>query len=352
MERNLLSIDVDLIQDFSYVLPRIYSEKSKLLTVENYENLAKSKDLHSFFEKMNKTQYSLTPIIDGIQPRDVEKFLKNVLLEFSYTITDLAPKISNRFIRAYLSIYDLINLKIALRLKALGFKEEQILSNLPIPLERLKSRSIFLQVVRLKDLNEVLSLLDRLDFFHEPSFEAIRLSERFQESYLIESYIDKWYFTSIFDECVRLSDFDRKNLLQIIGVEVDAYNLLATTRGKNLGFSGEVLRACIVPRQYNVGKKSIEQIIEGEASFYEVIEDSGYCSLLPDLHTTLEEGELAFRKLIFNASKQILLQIPFQTGILLSILKLKEFEIGNLLAIMYGLDFEFEPNEILQQLIM
>ncbi len=352
MERNILSLNVDTVQDFSYVLPKIYLEKSKLLKVEAYERLATSDDLSSFFDILNRTRYFLKPITLDAQPRDVEKLLKKDLLTFSYKIVDLASNISNTFMRTYLSIYELINLKITLRLAALGFEEEQILANLPVPLEGLKTGSIFLQIARIKDLKETLNLLKNLDFYYYPAFEAIQLSDRFQESYLIESFIDKWYFTSLFDECMKLNEFERKNILQIVGVEVDTYNLLSVSRGQNLGLDSEELQECLVSRYYNITEKSIEKMLDGEASFYETIEDSDYASLLPEIHAPLEDWELTFRRLIYKASNRFLLQIPFQTGTIMSILKLKEFEIGNLLAIMYGLDFELDSDDILQQLIM
>jgi len=350
-----LTIDVGKIQEFSYVLPKVYFEKGRLLTVEAYKELAEADGLSSFIEELRKTQYStVLARTDNLQPGTVERLLKTNLLKFSYGIADVAPSTSQSFLSTYLSRYELINLKVALRYKAQGLEENLILASLPIPLEGLKRGDLLEQVARAPSVEEALKYLSNQPSLYNSAVEAVGLAERFQAPYLIESCIERCFYTSIYDACSELPEFDRSGVSRIVGVEVDAYNLLSAARAKRLGLRTAEIQEFLVPRFYRIGRKDIDRILEGESktsAFNEALAETSYGSLMPETRMMgLEEWELAFRRLILESSRRSLLQIPFQTGAILGILKLKEFEVGNLIAIMYGIEFEFKADEILQHL--
>ncbi len=171
---------------------------------------------------------------------------------------------------------------------------------------------------------------------------------------LVRDVITGWgeeRFYKYVDE--KLSGPDRTACLPIAGSAVDVSNLMIILRSKLIGAAG--VKDHLIPSSWKLDARLVDQLLasadvsqalDSVASHYyygkvfsgarQIFEDSKSLSFV----------EIALRKHQLALSKRIFLGFPYNVGIVLAFLVLKENEARNIAAVLTGVDAGIQPDEL------
>jgi V/A-type H+-transporting ATPase subunit C len=253
------------------------------------------------------------------------------------------------------------DLKIALKSRALGKSYEETAEYLDMKAEALAGRrDLIVKVLSAKDVTEAVSMLSGTEF-HEDASKSLAAFVSKGDVRFFDIYIDHAVLQQISKEYAtnykvysspRATDV--AGVGDIVSLDIDSYNALSILRSKLWGLPEQDVKELIITPTYRVPIATLNRVVGTESI-------SEAAKLLESAYPLSAQGAIGDEQLIDSieegftkemkstASKAFVWQ-GLSPGTALALVKLLEFEVGNLAAIAIGVEAHIEPKNILSKL--
>jgi V/A-type H+-transporting ATPase subunit C len=282
----------------------------------------------------------------------VEGALREYLVNQHAKMVNIAN--GSAILNAYFVRHITWNLKIILKGKAMGRTYEELLPKINLRAEELVGRrDLVVKALVAKDFDEAVNSLTGSEFGEDAKKAAQSYKEK-GDVRVFDTYLDHAFYKSL-DRAV-VFESKLQDAQKLVGIDIDAYNVLAVLRGKYWGLSPADVTDLIVTTTTKVSKDTLQKMINTE-KIQEAIGElaaTNYKDLIPrsaandiDAIMQLEAGfEKEALKRIMNSFRTV-----FTIANLLASLKLMGYEIRNLAAIAAGVEQKISADKIMASLV-
>lgn len=330
-----------------------FSLRGKLLTNDDYQTLAESRDLDEFVTRLKNTIY-LEAASDVQKPytaQGIEHALKTHLINYHALMNRIAS--NSNLIPAYFIKHMVWNLKLILKGKALNKSEEEINNKLNLRVEEIiGKRDIIVRVLVTKDLDEAVASLQQTEFGKDAQ-EAVRVYRERNDIQVFDTFLDHAFHIKLYNG-MRDAEQEAKS---IVTRELDAYNILSILRGKFWNLKEEQIEELVVGRSSALSRDTIQKMVSAYniQDALAVLSNTPYRDLVSkqtkediDTITSIEE---AFNTMLLKEYLATYLK-PFKEANILAAIKLKEIEFRNISAIATGVEQKIPVDTIMKRIII
>jgi V/A-type H+-transporting ATPase subunit C len=333
---------------FKYAYPnaKVRAMKGVLLSEDNYHSLLNTETFEEVLHVLQTTSYSealaeidLTEISILVLTKIV---YKSLFRDYEKTIRSVSRDIRDFFILLYQK-YELINLKTILRGICSNVDPQQV-APLLLPTERytLFSKE---KLLEFRDVHDVVKHLQGT-FFQYPLNLALRRFEEEQEFFPLEMALDLHYYHTLWGSIEKLPEGEKHIAKQIFGMLIDILNVAWIIRFKEqYHFSPEEILNYTIQHGHAFTLRDRRRLSEAEnpGEVITYLKNTQYKKALNGdeplntLHVVLSQYLIAQLRKFFSGN-------PFQIGVILGYILLKEFEISDIITIAeakkYGFSLE------------
>jgi V/A-type H+/Na+-transporting ATPase subunit C len=331
-----------------------HSLRGKMLSKSELQTLAESRDIEELVTRMKNTVYldALAKLTRPFTAEKVEGALREYLVNQHAKMVNIAN--GSAILNAYFVRHITWNLKIILKGKAMGRTYEELLPKINLRAEELVGRrDLVVKALVAKDFDEAVNSLAGSEFGEDAKKAAQSYKEK-GDVRVFDTYLDHAFYKSL-DRAV-VFESKLQDAQKLVGIDIDAYNVLAVLRGKYWGLSPVDIADLIVTTTTKVSKDMLQKMINTE-KIQEAIGElaaTTYKDLIPrsaandiDAIMQLEAGfEKEALKRIMNSFRTV-----FTIANLLASLKLMGYEIRNLAAIAAGVEQKIPADKIMASLV-
>jgi len=331
-----------------------HSLRGKMLSKSELQTLAESRDIEELVTRMKNTVYldALAKLTRPFTAEKVEGALREYLVNQHAKMVNIANR--SAILNAYFVRHITWNLKIILKGKAMGRTYEELLPKINLRAEELVGRrDLVVKALVAKDFDEAVNSLAGSEFGEDAKKAAQSYKEK-GDVRVFDTYLDHAFYKSL-DRAV-VFESKLQDAQKLVGIDIDAYNVLAVLRGKYWGLSPADITDLIVTTTTKVSKDMLQKMINTE-KIQEAIGElaaTTYKDLIPrsaandiDVIMQLEAGfEKEALKRIMNSFRTV-----FTIANLLASLKLMGYEIRNLAAIAAGVEQKIPADKIMASLV-
>ncbi len=318
---------------YSYSNAKVRALKGDLLTVENFHALLQTGSYQEFLVKLHASPYLrgqeeqqtvtlpvLTTLLYGSLFQDYVKVIRALDGDLQKLCILLYQK------------YELTNLKIILRGLSNQIAADEI-SALLLPTEQylLFSKDELLQ---LRNVPDVIDHLQQ-SFFQYPLNRALPRFEKEREFFPLEMSLDLHYYRTLWDTIQKIAEPERKMISKIVGMAIDVLNISWIIRFKEqYKFSPEEILNYTIHHGYAFRLRDRRKLSEaqGAAEIIEYLKTSPYGKMLTG-QESLRTLHITLNRYVLGQLRRYFQQQPFQIGVILGYVYLKEFEISDLMTI-------------------
>jgi V/A-type H+-transporting ATPase subunit C len=331
-----------------------HSLRGKMLSKSELQTLAESRDIEELVTRMKNTVYldALAKLTKPFTAEKVEGALREYLVNQHAKMVNIAN--GSAILNAYFVRHITWNLKIILKGKAMGRTYEELLPKINLRAEELVGRrDLVVKALVAKDFDEAVNSLAGSEFGEDAKKAAQSYKEK-SDVRVFDTYLDHAFYKSL-DRAV-VFESKLQDAQKLVGIDIDAYNVLAVLRGKYWGLSPADVADLIVTTTTKVSKDTLQKMINTE-KIQEAIGElaaTTYKDLIPrsaanDIDTIMQL-EAGFEK---EALKRIMnsFRTVFTIANLLASLKLMGYEIRNLAAIAAGVEQKILADKIMASLV-
>lgn len=331
-----------------------HSLRGKMLSKSELQTLAESRDIEELVTRMKNTVYldALAKLTRPFTAEKVEGALREYLVNQHAKMVNIAN--GSAILNAYFVRHITWNLKIILKGKAMGRTYEELLPKINLRAEELVGRrDLVVKALVAKDFDEAVNSLAGSEFGEDAKKAAQSYKEK-GDVRVFDTYLDHAFYKSL-DRAV-VFESKLQDAQKLVGIDIDAYNVLAVLRGKYWGLSPVDVTDLIVTTTTKVSKDMLQKMINTE-KIQEAIGElaaTTYKDLIPrsaandiDAIMQLEAGfEKEALKRIMNSFRTV-----FTIANLLASLKLMGYEIRNLAAIAAGVEQKIPADKIMASFV-
>jgi len=344
---------VHLLRD-NYTEAKIRGKKSHLLEKQQLQSLTEFRTQSEIVAFLADSPYGpeLSKLSESASPAEVERTVRESVARDVENLDQSSKGNVREFINEYRKRFDARELSNLFIYKLQGRPwEEFVQTRHPLATMRERDLRRFYNVDNPRDLAEMIGESNGLD----ERLEDIPLDNLTPDkTALIRDIIVGWgdeRFYSFVSK--KLTGRDRSSCLPIVGSMVDLGNVAIILRGKLLALSD--IRQHLVPAFWRLDEKTQSLLLASEdvpQALDRVGLDSYYKNVLGGAKQKFEETKsLAFlevitREHLVHLGHEIFLGVPYNMGVLLSFLVVKENEGRNLTAIISGVDAKLPPERI------
>ena len=343
---------VHLLRD-NFTEAKIRGKKSYLLEQQQLQSLTEFKSQTEVIGFLADSPYGLdlSKLSDSASPAEVEQTLGRSLARTIGNIEASAKGNVRQFIIEYRRRYDARDLARLLVFKLQGRPwEEYVTTRSPLGTLSEKQLRKLYNIENPRDLIEEMGDQTLVD-----GFENIQLENPSPDkAALIRDIIFGWGDERFYAYASKeLTGRDRAGCIPIIGSAIDLGNIDIVLRGKLLGLSD--IRTHLVPVSWKLDPKTLESLLAAEdmqQTFDRIGSHRYYRRILGGSRQKYEETKsLAFMEVIAREhfarlSREIFLGLPYNVGVVLAFLVLKDNEARNLSAIISGIDAGLSPEQV------
>lgn len=317
---------------YSYINAKIRSLKSRLLSPEDYENLLGVAGYNGLAECLKTTSY-------GIKADQFPSSFEGLIHLFYEDLFDCYRKVigvlsgeRKRLIQHLYRKYELENLKAILRIVCYERAREEK-GKLLLPLIKPQSFSPE-SLLQSKSLEEILGQLRRT-CYHDPLKNSIYRFEEERETFPLEMALDLSYYSHLWQIIDSLGRRERGITLSLLGVQMDALNILWIFRFKEMcHFSPEeilnysLMHGCHISSEI---RKKLACSVD-QRDMVANLAGTPYRALLSGVDDQKISSAALWRYLVATVRKNWQ-GFPFQIGTILDYVLLKEIEVKDLISI-------------------
>jgi V/A-type H+-transporting ATPase subunit C len=331
-----------------------HTMRGRMLTKTGLQTLAESRDVEELVTRMKNTIYLdvLAKLQKPFTAEKLEGALREHLVNTHAKMVAIAS--GSAVLNAYFVKYITWNLKLVLKGKVLGRTYEELLPKVNLRAEELVGRrDLVVKALVSKDIDEAISSLQGSEFGDDARKAAVAYKEK-GDVRLFDTYLDHAFYKSLERSMVNESKLE--DVRKLVGVDIDAYNVLAVLRAKYWGLSAAETNDLIVTTTARVTRDQLQKMMNVEKVQDAIGElaNTAYRDLIPksaandiDAIMQLEHGfELTSIRRIMASYRSV-----FTVGNMLASIKLMSFEIKNLAAIATGVEQKIPVEKIMASLV-
>lgn len=329
---------VTLKGDPVYALTKAYALKALLMPFSMLEELAYSRDLTDFVERLRASPYGpfLAQLQKPYRASEVEKAFWRGLVttHYSFIETALRPGL----LKALFMRYIYFNIKTVLKAKAMGKTVEEILQTVDLyPESLLKVRDQTLRAIAAKDVFEAVKELAKTSLADAAS-AAVSVWSTARDFSAVEAVVDKLYVNGLLEAYRKLSRSERKLHRQFVAIDVDSYALAAALRSRIWLLSASQVSSFLPKETIDIPLEMLVSIASSD-DWVKVLEQLPKTVLLEKIEIVEDplkmaaeiEEKAAMQKIKYAARS--FYKTPFRQVNIQAYLVLKEAEVRNLSAI-------------------
>ena len=237
--------------------------------------------------------------------------------------------------------------------KVLDKSQEEIETHINLHAEELiKQRDIIIKALVSKDLEETVASLNSVQFGEEISKAAALYNEQ-KNLQIFDTYFDKILYLQLGRALKNTRDRD---VIKLVGMDVDFYNLLSVIRGKLWGLEEAQIQDLIVTQTATITKELLGRMISAASirDAFGELTNTKYKNLISQNENELDavaEFERSFEMALYNASTRSFSKM-FSFATIVGITKLTSFEVRNLAAIAYAVEQKIPTEVTMSKLIV
>ena len=336
-----------------YASVKSYSQRGKLLNRSDFQTLAESRDLEELMTRIKNTIYgdAVSDVQKPYTSQGIESGLRGHLADVHYSIAKTAG--DSPILDAYYMKFIISNLKLILKGKVLDKSQEEIETHINLHAEELiKQRDIIIKALVSKDLEETVASLNSVQFGEEISKAAALYNEQ-KNLQIFDTYFDKILYQQLGRALKNTRDRD---VIKIVGMDVDFYNLLSVIRGKFWGLEESQIQDLIVTQTPTVPRELLGRMMAA-GSVRDALNElatTKYKDMIPQMENELDAVaafERAFEMSIYHSSARAFTKM-FSFATIIGITKLTGFEVRNLAAIAYAVEQKIPTETTMSKLIL
>lgn len=331
---------------YSYPNAKVRALKSSLFTEDDFHALLQAGSYQEFLFHFQKTAY-MEEAADEAQGLTIPALTMlcyaSLFQDYVKVIRALDGPLQNLFILLYQK-YELINLKTVLRGLAGGIDAADI-----APLLLPTTHHLLFDKDELLRLRKVTDVIEHLQgsFFQYPLNRALPRFEKEREFFPLEMSLDLHYYRTLWETVQKtISEPERDTIITIIGMLIDVVNISWIIRFKEqYQFSPEEILNYTIHHGHAFRLKDRRNLAEATSAAEIVahLQKSPYGAMLSG-HEALPTLHIVLTRYVLRQLRKYFQRQPFQIGVILGYLYLKEFEVSDLLTIAeakkYGYSFE------------
>jgi V/A-type H+-transporting ATPase subunit C len=336
-----------------YASVKSYSQRGKLLKKADLQTLAESRDLEELMTRIKNTIYgdAISNVQKPYTSQSIESGLRGHLAGVHYSIAKTAG--DSDILDAYYMKFIISNLKQILKGKVLGKSQEEIETHINLRAEELiKQRDVIIKALVSKDLEETVASLNSVQFSDEIS-KAASLYNETKNLQVFDIYFDKILYKQLGRALKNTRD---REVIKLVGMDVDFYNLLSVIRGKFWGLDDSQIEDLIVSQTPSVPKELLQRMMAAATirDAFAELSNTKYKNLVPDVENELDavaQFERSFEMALYNSSARSFTKM-FSFATIIGITKLTAFEVRNLAAIAYAVEQKIATDITMSKLIV
>ncbi|WP_299291653.1 V-type ATPase subunit [Nitrosopumilus sp.] len=336
-----------------YASVKSYSQRGKLLKKADFQTLAESRDLEELMTRIKNTIYgeAVSDVQKPYTSQGIESALRGHLADVHYSIAKTAG--DSDILDAYYMKFIISNLKQILKGKVLGKSQEEIETHINLRAEELiKQRDIIVKALVSKDLEETVASLNSVQFGEEISKAAALYNEK-KNIQIFDTYFDKILYQQLGRALKNTRDRD---VIKLVGTDVDFYNLLSVIRGKFWGLDDSQIEDLIVTQTPSVPRELLGRMMSAASvrDAFAELSNTKYKSLIPEVENELDavaEFERAFEMSLYHSSARAFTKM-FSFATIIGITKLTAFEVRNMAAIAYAVEQKIPTETTMSKMIL
>ncbi|HYC11986.1 MAG TPA: V-type ATPase subunit [Nitrososphaerales archaeon] len=344
-----------------YVGTRAFALRGTILDRETVQKLAEATSLDELVNRLRSTPYSdyLSALTPPFTARRIERTLRERLAVVHHSAITGAGRY--RILELYYLRHIAWDLKTALKSKALNRPYEEAVEYLDMKAEELAGRrDLIIRVLSAKDVHEAVSLLSGTEFSDDvekalsafTSKGEVRFFDLFLD-HAVLSAISKEY-TSNFKLYASSRATDVAGVEAIVANDIDAYNVLSVLRSKLWGLPEAEARSLMIVPTHRVSSAALGRMVVAD-SIPEAVRQAGRTygaagqgtKSDEEIIDEVDDGFLV--EMRATAAKAFVWQ-GLGPGAMLALVRLLEFEVGNLAAIAIGIEARMDVKTILNRL--
>lgn len=337
--------------------------KKYLLKEREFNALLDCEDLEGISRILENTPYRdeirVLPI-EELTSLDLEKaFMKNFLRIFDET-EEYSKGDVKILLDDILRKFEVENVKAVLRAKMAELGVDETLRFI-IPIRHYDETVCRSLLEKTRTVEDVVKLM--ADMEYGPVLQGAL--KTYKETGLLlplESALDNYVAGELWKDVHKLKGVDIKIAEEILGTDIDVFNIKLILRCKALEVDEEVIRSLILPIDYTLTKEALENsilAIDVEDAL-KTLMVKGYkkwiTEALKEYRTSksVSPTEPVLDKLLLKTNQSIFIKYPspFHIGVILAFLNLKWFELKNLRAIVTGKENKVPSEKIKNILIV
>ncbi len=336
-----------------YASVKSYSQRGKLLKKADFQTLAESRDLEELMTRIKNTIYgnAISDVQKPYTSQIIESALRAHLADVHYSIAKTAG--DSDILDAYYMKFIISNLKQILKGKVLGKSQEEIETHINLHAEELiKQRDVIIKALVSKDLEEAVASLNSVQFGDEIS-KAAALYNETKNIQIFDTYFDKILYQQLGRALKNTRD---REVIKIVGIDVDFYNLLSVIRGKFWGLEDSQIEDLIVSQTPSIPRELLGRMMSAATirDAFGELTNTKYKNLIPNTENDLDavaEFERSFEMALYNSSARSFTKM-FSFATIIGITKLTGFEVRNLAAIAYAVEQKISTDITMSKLIL
>jgi len=325
----------------------VHSFKADLIRPNQIERLLESGSVSELVGVLTKGQVTFA---EGSDSNIVEAFLIERLIRLTDRLAAYAPHDSRSLIRLFSTGHELKCLKEIIRSIADQIQPDDALRNL-VPVGKFTQE-------RCKELIEArnpIRVVDLIDDATLRDFLAPRLTAE-RSGIAALSAIDQYYYARLWNASNLPDPLDAQSARVLIGELIDNLNILLCFRARLIGLDARSTLDLLIPVNYALGH-SLTELTESTSiqNLIRVLEKTPYSKAFEA--STLSDASAAGVELALNRSHAItcinaFAGSPFNIGLALALLFLKNYELHDLFSIINGKANNVAVEHILASLIL
>lgn len=316
---------------------------SNNLSREEFEELLRQSNLKEAISFIKSKFPFLENLNEKMHRKELEQELNNLFIYDILKIFKYLNKNEIEILMQFLSKYELNCVKNVFRNVTTNRDSREYLKNIDNwttkmfknidGINEITEETAFLELIKSEDYYKV---------FEE--YEEIIENAPLEE---IEVKLDKFYFEKIY----KLAKKYNKNLLYLIGTEIDLLNVIWIYRSKKyFKYSENEIKEILIPINYKLSKKNIDDLINSEdfIDMKAVLNETKYRKVFSD------ENRIEYdkNKYLYDTNIKLFKTKLFDICTVFCNINLLDIEIKNIINIVEGIRYKLDKSEIQKKIIV
>ncbi len=332
---------------YSNINAKLRGMYAKSLNKQDLYELMKQTDLKSAIYILKNKEDVLQDISDESDRLELEESLDRIFIKDIKKIYRLLNEKDKKIFKQYISKYEVQCIKEVLKNIGLQSKIDNDLGDID-----LWTKNIFTKIDNIsqaENFEQFINIVKKSEYYKsikEYQKENEEIDSKTIET--IENNMDKQYF----EELYKMVKNEKKEILEIIGTEIDLLNILGIYRMKKYyKLDKEEIENRLISVNYKLSKETIWQLINAnnEEEFFNIIANTRYAFINMEKRENIEKNIKIYE---FKMYKKYFRENKFNISTVISYMNLQKINIRNIINIIGGIIYKLDINQIENRIIV